>query len=180
VAEQDRVSVWIHAYRGDRNETLADRCIGLVSPEPTFEECLLYAGHAGVSFADKPAIFGFLPDAPLLRPSEVLRQLKNLASFPGKVADHEGVFRYATSKGRTVLKLEYLYSSQRAAMIKEEIRKQQMSCDLQYAFPGVGGTYNCVTWLRQIGMAVPEDSVQMMLFTGAISALLPHAPVTIG
>ena len=176
----DRVSVWIHAYRGDRDETLADRCGGFVLPEPTLEECLLYAGHAGVSFEDQPEIFGFLPSAPLLRPTDLMRQLKNLASFPGKVGEHQEIFRYASINGRTILRLEYLYPRKTAEQIKSEIHRQQRSCGFTYSFPGGPGACNCATWLRQIGLKIPEESGQMVLFTAAISALLPHAPVAIG
>jgi hypothetical protein len=173
-------SVWIHAFIGDRDELLADRCRGYRPPPPSLEECLLYAGHVGLSFEDERIVYGFLPDAPQRPLCELLNQLKNLTAFPGSVADHTQFFNYAAAHGRNVVRLQYLYPNNDIAQVRATIRQQQNSCNLTYAFPGVSGSYNCATWLHKIGLQIPESTGLMRLFMRDLIALLPNAPLAIG
>jgi hypothetical protein len=175
----DRVTVTIVAYRGDRSVTLANRCDGLELPEATFQELILYAGHVGVSFENEPEIYGFLPTVPKVAPTELLRRLKNSESFPGSVSDHQQVFRFAETHGRIVHRLDYLYSRDRADAVRARIVKECASCSLSYSFPDGLGDCNCATWLREMGLEVPEQSGQMYYFMRAITANLPHAPIVI-
>jgi hypothetical protein len=172
--------VSIHAFVGDRDEALADRCSGLVPPSPSLEECLLYAGHAGVSFDDEPAIYGFLPSAPHLPTFEILKALKNMTVFPGVVNDHKQFFDFASANGRMVVELKYLYPAHIVTQVQATIHRQQALCALTYAFPGVVGSCNCATWLREIGLNIPEPTGAMRKFVPAMSVLRSNAPIAVG
>jgi hypothetical protein len=173
-------SVWIHAFEGDRSELLADRCRGIKLPAPTLQESVVYAGHAGVSFEDEEVIYGFLPHAPDLSAVDLLNQLKNEKQFPAQVADHKSFFEFAKANGRQVERRQYLYPNTTIAHIRSTIYSQTQSCTLMYAFPGVGGAFNCVTWLHEIGLQIPDSTGSMKNFMSEMQAMLQNAPVAIG
>jgi hypothetical protein len=66
-----------------------------VGPGPSQLECLLYAGHAGVSTDSDKAIYGFNPDFGNVPISQAMQRLRNGEAFPGIVRDDTRVFAEA-------------------------------------------------------------------------------------
>ena len=85
-------TVTVHAFQGDR-ATLARRVrralhdeMNGIGPGPSLQECLLFAGHTGVSTeADVAIIYGFNPDFASLRIWQGMQRLRNGDAFPGVV-----------------------------------------------------------------------------------------------
>src|SRR5580704_12456255 len=94
-------TVTVHTFRGDRaalgrrvRKALDDEKNGL-APGPSSLECLLYAGHTGVSTDSNKAIYGFNPDLGKLPIWQGMQRLRNGDAFPGIVVDDTPVFAAA-------------------------------------------------------------------------------------
>jgi hypothetical protein len=55
---------------------------------PTMRDCLLFAGHTGVSTDGGATIYGFNPDGSHIPIWQLMDRLKNGDSFPGIVPDN--------------------------------------------------------------------------------------------
>lgn len=174
-------SVWIHAFRGKREDLhFVDRCRGRAKPPPSLDECLIYAGHVGVSFDGERPIYGFLPLAPHLAPEVLLDRLQQGSIFAGEVAEHTSIFDSALRHGLQVVQVEYHYRESAQQSAYEEVQAQLKNCTLTYSFPGQGGDCNCATWLGHIGLQLPEPTGQMKLFVRALEMLKVNSPVAVG
>src|ERR1700730_13055264 len=94
--------VTVLAFAGDRSRPFVARVFAALAdgrsrrgPGPSPLECLLLAGHAGVSTDAGAAIFGFNPDAGGLAAWQVVYGLRNGDAFPGIVTDDTGIFARA-------------------------------------------------------------------------------------
>jgi hypothetical protein len=169
--------IYLHAFRGDRsqaflddfNRKVADNRAG-TGPGPTFDECLLWSGHVGISFEAESPIYGFNPDGGSEPIFTVLDKLKGKKSYPGHVTDDSKVFGDAKSRGLSVLKIEYIYPESRYNEIKKNFDAEKSSCTWHYSFPGGSGGCNCATFPQRIGIKVPEGSGNMKLYMQAMQA----------
>src|SRR4029077_4790665 len=92
-------TVTVHTFRGDRTSAFRQRVFGALDderngrgPGPSMTECLLFAGHTGVSTDADTTIYGFNPDGgrdPMWR---VMDNLRKGRADPGGVPDDPAVF----------------------------------------------------------------------------------------
>jgi hypothetical protein len=194
MADSDRKPVFLHAFEGIRgpNEPLVARCRGVGDQPPTLEDCILYAGHAGVSFGSRfGPIYGFLPRTLGIDPLTIITRLKSLNPaervFPGEVSDHRPIFELAAEYGLTrmppveVITLECSYPVGAADTIEKVVSEQLKGVDLTYSFPGRGGNCNCVTWLTDVGLTLPphHPEGQMAKFIPVLRELLLSEPFVV-
>src|SRR2546421_8679244 len=101
--------VTVLAFAGDRSGPFGARVFAAIrdgrsgrgrGPSPL--ECLLLAGHAGVSTDTGATISGFNPDAGGLPAWQVVQALQNGEAFPGIVTDDTAIFTTASRHGLAV------------------------------------------------------------------------------
>jgi hypothetical protein len=98
-------SIAVFAFRGNRARAFAtahlkalDEAKNRRGPGPSALDCLLFAGHAGVSMDGGATIYGFNPDGGV--PAwQMMDQLKRGDAFPGVVRDDTSVFSAARKCG---------------------------------------------------------------------------------
>src|SRR5438045_5958944 len=107
--------VTILAFAGDRSEPFVARVFAALAdgssgrgPGPSPLECLLLAGHAGVSTDAGATIFGFNPNASGLPAWQVMQGLQSGAAFPGIVTDDTASFTAASQHGLAVVAFDVL------------------------------------------------------------------------
>src|SRR3954468_11669531 len=95
--------VTVLAFAGNRSGPFVARVFAALAdgrsgrgPGPSPLECLLLAGHAGVSTDAGASLSGFNPDARSLPAWQVVQGLRNGNAFPGIVTDDTGVFTAAS------------------------------------------------------------------------------------
>jgi len=168
----------VFAFRGDRSTAFdADFRSKLkaekdgTEPGPTVEECLLYAGHTGVSTDAGSTVYGFNPDGSGMPTWKLIDDLKNGDSFPGIVKDDTAVFAKAKGLGLPSWSFEVLlpdpHFTHFGTTLSAEITKSKYS----YGYPNGHGDCNCTTWLERLGL--PLLSGRMIEFTGLL-AKAPH------
>jgi hypothetical protein len=94
-------TISVFAFRGDRSLTFATQILKSLNdekkgygPGPSVQDCLLFAGHAGVSTDGGKTIYGFHPDSAGVAVWQVMDRLKNGGTKPWS----DGVFiRYCAS-----------------------------------------------------------------------------------
>jgi hypothetical protein len=170
-------TITVFTFRGDHSRPFASRFQQLLSDDkngrgtgPTTEECLLFAGHAGVSIDNGGTIDGFNPDGAGIAIWELMDRLRYGEAFPGVVRDDRGVFDTARSRGLTILSFQIRVPDPRfqtfAATLDGERRKSQYS----YGFPNGDGDCNCITWLERLGLP---------LLTGRMSEFATMPGITV-
>src|SRR5260370_13930755 len=97
--------VTVLAFAGDRSRPFVARVFAALrdgrsgrGPGPSPLECLLLAGHAGVSTDAGATICGLNPDAGGLPAWQVVYGLRNGDAFPGIVTDATGIFTAARQR----------------------------------------------------------------------------------
>ncbi|HEV3003274.1 MAG TPA: hypothetical protein VGX78_02390, partial [Pirellulales bacterium] len=113
-------TIEVFAFRGDRTrgfaaafqKKLQDGKNGL-GAGPTMLECLLHAGHAGVSVDGRNTIYGFNPDAGALAVWQLLERLKQGEGFQGVVRDDLAVFNAAQHHPLTIVSFEVVLPDSR-------------------------------------------------------------------
>ena len=114
-------AITVFAFRGDRSRVFAATFLKALSdeknglgPGPIVLDCLLFAGHTGVSTDGGATIYGFNPDGSGVAVWQMMDRLKNGEAFPGVVGDDTAVFRAAQSRGLSVLSFDvFSYPSRR-------------------------------------------------------------------
>src|SRR4051794_21306294 len=98
--------ITVLGFVGDRSGPFVARVFAALrdgrsgrGPGPSALECLLLAGHTGVSTDPGAAIFGFNPEAGGLAAWQVVYGLRNGDAFPGIVTDDTGIFTAARQHG---------------------------------------------------------------------------------
>src|SRR5437763_13370544 len=102
--------VTVHLFRGNRGafgqrvrKALDDQRYGR-GPGPTPQDCLLYAGHTGVSVDSQPSIiWGFNPSIGNTPLWQAMQDLLYGNAYPGIVNDDTQVFATAGKKRLNVL-----------------------------------------------------------------------------
>ncbi len=103
-------TVTVHTFRGDRTNAFLQRFLdaldgerNLQDPGPSVTECLLYAGHTGVSTDRDKVINAFNPDGGNTPIWQVIERLQRREAYPGIVRDDTAVFTAAQQRGLQVL-----------------------------------------------------------------------------
>ena len=103
------------AFRGDRSRAFAAAVLGALDdekngrgPGASVLDCLLFAGHTGVSLDGGTTIYGFNPDGGGNPVWHLLNGLKNGDGFPGVVRGDTGVFTAAQNHGLQLLAFEVI------------------------------------------------------------------------
>ena len=151
--------VTVVAFAGDRSGRLAGRVFAALrdgrsgrGPGPSSLECLLLAGHAGVSVDAGATIFGFNPDPGGLPVWQVLYGLRNGDAFPGIVTDDTGVFTAARQHGLAVEAVDVLLPEPAFQRFVAGLGNEKQQSQYSYGFPDGDGDCNCVTWIERLGL----------------------------
>ncbi len=164
--------ITVHAFRGDRSKTfwkkfqeaMDDEQRGL-GPGPTPEDCLLYAGHAGLSTDSAPnAIFGFHPYGGQLSAAAVLNGLKAGNAFPGQVRIDTPIFAAAVQAGLPVLTFTVVFPDPEFNVFDSSLSIEKQGSRYTYSFPNGDGDCNCITWMERLGLP---------LLTGRMNEFIP-------
>jgi hypothetical protein len=147
------------AFLGDRSRpfvarvfaALADGSSGRgLGPSPL--ECLLLAGHAGVSTDRGATISGFNPDAGGLAAWQVMQGLQNGGAFPGIVTDDTGIFTAASQHGLAVEAFDVLLPEPAFQLFVAVLGRERQNSQYSYGFPDGDGDCNCITWIERLGL----------------------------
>lgn len=152
-------TIQVFTFRGDRSRSfsssfqrkLNDEKNG-VGPGPTNEECLLYAGHTGVSTDGGHTIHGFNPDGAGTPTWKVLDLLKNGDRFHGVVRDDTSVFAAAKRRGLNVHSFDIVLPDPIFSAFLATLDGERWKSQHYYGFPNGDGDCDCTTWLERLGL----------------------------
>lgn len=167
--------IYLHGFRGLREpEFMACFEAALrVHAHLGKDECLLYSGHAGISF-DSPArtIFGFNPATGEDSAFAVFERLKGKGAYPGVVTDDTSAFELARQRGVEVVVKEITVTEAEYEKIRSAFAKEQAKSSHSYGFPGAGDC-NCATWPAKIGLPIPSTDGNMKAYVVAMKDWTP-------
>jgi hypothetical protein len=139
---------------------------------PTIEECLLYAGHTGVSTNGGTTIYGFNPDGEGVPVWLLMDRLKYGDRFHGVVRDDTDIFvRSAPSRGLMPLWFDIVLPEPKFELFESNLDDERWKSQYYYGFPNGDGDCNCTTWLERLGL--PLLSGRMNEFAGLL-AIYPN------
>jgi hypothetical protein len=151
--------ITVHAFRGDRTTTFRQRLFGALDderhgrgPGPPATDCLLFAGHAGVSTDADRVIYGFNPDGgtdPIWR---MMQWLRSGGAYSGIVRDDTAVFTTAQQHGLTVLRFDVALSPPSFRTFRRTLNAERKRSKYSYGFPDGDGDCNCTTWIERLGL----------------------------
>src|SRR5262245_38523101 len=152
-------TIEIAAVRGDRSGTFGAAVLRALDNEkkgrgagPSFLDCLLFAGHVGVSTDGGTTILAFNPDVGGIPLWRLMEDLKNGAAFPGVVRDDSTVFASARNRGQTVQSFEIVLPEPRFLDFASKLDGERKTSQYTYGFPDGDGDCNCITWLERLGL----------------------------
>jgi hypothetical protein len=131
---------------------------------PSPLDCLLYAGHTGVSTDGGAVISAFNPDAGNLPVWQVMDRLKRGEAFPGIVRDDTAVFAAAVRNGLAIQTFDVLVPDATFRHFEAVLMDERRRSRFTYGFPDGNGDCNCTTWLERLGL--PLLTGRMSEFTG--------------
>jgi hypothetical protein len=151
--------ITVHTFRGDRTSEYSQRLFGSLDdersgrgPGPSEIDCLLFAGHTGISTDTDSVIYGFNPNGgtdPIWR---VMQRLRSGSAYPGVVRADSTVFTAARQHGLTVLKFDVALSPVSFQTIRRRLSAERKSSKYSYGFPDGDGDCNCTTWIERLGL----------------------------
>jgi hypothetical protein len=152
-------SIEVVAFRGDRSGALGTAVLKALDDEkkgrgvgPSLLECLLFAGHLGVSTNGSATVFAFNPDGGGIALWRLLEDLRNGAAFPGVVRDDTAVFVSARKRGHMLQSLEIVLPEPRFLDFERKLDGERRNSQYTYGFPDGDGDCNCITWLERMGL----------------------------
>ena len=157
VAPQCR-TVTVYTFRGDRSDferevrkKLDDQQHGQ-GAGPSTEDCLLYAGHTGVSTDAGKTIHGFNPDFGTLQIWVAMQHLRSGGAFPGVVLDDTAVFTRADQQGLRLLTFDVILPDPGLRVFQNRLKAERKKSKYSYGFPNGDGDCNCTTWLERLAL----------------------------
>lgn len=158
--------VTVHLFRGSRGvfgkgvrKALDDQRHGL-GPGPTPSDCLLYAGHTGVSVDSQPrVIWGFNPRIGKTPLWQAMQRLLNGNAYPGVVTDDTQVFAAARRKRLGVLTFDVILPQPAFRQFEKALSGEQKHSHYTYSFPDGDGDCNCATWLERLALPLISGSM---------------------
>lgn len=147
--------VTVSTFRGDRSRAFARAYLRAMDDDrkrpgsgPSPLQCLLYAGHTGISLGDSPLIYGFNPDPGGRSISQLMDELAAGLAFPGVVNDDTAVFAAAKKHGVIVLSFQVLLPDGAFQEFEQRVTdERKKGSRFTYGFPDGNGDCNCITWL---------------------------------
>jgi hypothetical protein len=141
---------------------------------PTPLDCLLYAGHTGVSVdSDVNVIWGFNPDTGQDPLWLVMLNLRNRVAYPGVVTDDTQVFVEAKKKKLRVRTFDVILPDPAFNRFEQKLVAERRRSQFRYGFPNGDGDCNCATWLERL--ALPLISGSMYEFVNmTVYSKFPH------
>jgi hypothetical protein len=141
---------------------------------PSLIECLLFAGHAGVSTEGNTTIWGFLPDPRNLDGTptpgwQLLRRLEAGDRIPGKVGDDTAVFRAAKEHGLEIIQFDLILPEATFRKFQRTLDEEQKASQYYYSFPNKDGDCNCITWLERIGLPLLTGMMHELVTTWGVT-----------
>ena len=153
------LTIQVVLFRGDRSGTFGARIQRELNeqkkglgPGPSTLDCLLLAGHTGVSTDGGTTIYGFNPNATGIPLWELMDRLKNGDSFPGIVNDDTAVFSAAGTRGLLVKSFKVLLPNPRFQDFQGRLDHERQASQYTYGYPNGDGDCNCTTWLERLGL----------------------------
>ncbi len=170
-------TIAVCTFRGDRSRAfaasfkraLADEKRGR-GPGPGSLDCLIFAGHTGVSEDSGTTIYGFHPDGAGVPVWQLLHGLKSGSAFPGVVRDDTAVFAAAQSRGLVVLLFEVVLPDPQFQKFEGSLDGQRRRSQYLYGFPNGDGDCNCITWLERLGLPLLTGRMNEFLGLRGISS----------
>ena len=152
-------TITVFVFRGDHSRlnavsfqnALNDEKNGR-GPGPSAVQCLIYAGHTGVSTDEGSTIYGFNPDGAGVPVWQLMDRLKNGDAFPGAVRDDTTVFAAAKNHGLTVLSFGVILPDPQFQDFQTTLDGERRKSQHTYGFPNGDGDCNCTTWLERLGL----------------------------
>jgi hypothetical protein len=159
--------VTVHLFRGN-DEALRERVrraldeqmhgLGL-GPSPL--ECLLAAGHTGVSTDSEPnVIWGFNPNIGNHPLWQAMRRLRARQAYPGIVTDDTNVFAEAQRIGLKVLTFDVIFPEPGFLRFEQDLIAERPNSRFTYGFPNGDGECNCATWLERLALPLLSGSME--------------------
>ncbi len=166
--------VTIHTFQGDRTKAFTQRLFRALDDQrnrrglgPSRTDCLLFAGHTGLSTDKDRAIYGFNPNGGTDPIWLVIQRLRNGDAYPGVVRDDTAVFTAAQQHGMTVLRFDIALSPPSFQVFRRRLAAERRQCKYSYGFPDGDGDCNCTTWMERLGL--PLLTGRMDEFTAVTS-----------
>ena len=168
--------VTVHLFRGDRGaigqsvwKALDEQKHGQ-GPGPSRQECLLYAGHAGVSVDSEPdLIWGFNPDLGNTPLWQAMHDLRMGAAYPAIVTDDTNVFAEAAREKLQVLTFDVIFPEPAFQAFEQKLIAERNRSQYQYSFPDGDGDCNCATWLERMALPLISGSIDELASMTAAS-----------
>jgi hypothetical protein len=158
------------AFRGDRSRAFAVTFLRALDDEkngrgagPTMRDCLLFAGHMGVSTDGCTTIYGFNPDVSHVPIWQQMDHLKNGEAFPGIVRDDTAEFSAAQRHGLTVQSFEVILPDPQFLDFVSRLDGERKNSQYSYGFPNGDGDCNCTTWLERLGLPLLTGRVDELI-----------------
>jgi hypothetical protein len=152
-------TIKVVAFRGYRSRAFAAAFLSALDDErngrgagPTVLDCLLFAGHTGVSTEGDTAIYGINPEPGPIPIWQLMDRLKNGDAFPGVVRDDTVVFSEAAKHGLTVLSFEVVLPDPSFQGFVRRLDGERKKSQYTYGFPNGDGDCNCITWLERLAL----------------------------
>jgi hypothetical protein len=152
-------SVTVMAFAGDRSGPFVAGIFAALNDGrsgrgagPSVLECLLLAGHTGVSTDAGMTIFGFNPDVGGRAAWQVVSALRNGDAFPGIVTDDTSVFAAAQQHGLVVEAFDLLLPEPSFEFFVASLVNEKQQSQYSYGYPDGDGDCNCVTWIERLGL----------------------------
>jgi len=160
-------TVTVHLFRGNRGalgrrirKALDDQRHGR-EVELSRVDCLLYAGHTGVSVDPAPSvIWGFNPDIGQTPLWQVMQHLRTGGAYPGIVTDDTQVFAAARKNRMTVLPFDVVLPEPAYQVFEQKLIAERMKSQYTYGFPNGDGDCNCATWLERLALPLISGSME--------------------
>jgi hypothetical protein len=149
--------ITVHTFRGDRTTAFRQRVLGALDderngrgPGPSRIDCLLFAGHTGVSTDAGRVIYGFNPNGGPDPIWQVMQRLRSGGAYPGIVRDDTAVFTAAQQHGLVVLRFDVALSPPSFRTVRRRLTAKSSPSKYSYGFPGGDGDCNCTTWIERL------------------------------
>jgi len=166
--------ITVHTFRGDRSKAFGQNFFRALDDQrnqrgsgPSLTDCLLFAGHTGLSTDTDKVIYGFNPNQGTDPIWQVMQRLRSGGAYPGVVHDDTAVFAAAQQRGLTVLMFDVALSPSSFQIIRRSLAAELWQSIYSYGFPDGDGDCNCTTWIERLGL--PLLTGRMDEFTAVTS-----------
>jgi hypothetical protein len=169
--------VGVHVFQGDQTIAFGQRLFGALDeewsgrgPGPSETDCLLFAGHAGVSTDAGGVIYGFNPDRGTDPIWQAMQHLRRGGAYPGLVRDDTAVFQAAREHGLAVLSFEVALSPPSFQAFRRKLTAERRQSKYSYGFPDGDGDCNCATWMERLGLPLLTGRMDELRAVSGIAA----------